>query len=191
MPRARKTQATNTDAENVTISAKEVKKPVTKKTEPVKKTLRKVPLDELVPVASNCMTPLIYVSKRQNGYKVEWENFGDVDYMSVSELIAMRGSARRFFTDNWIVIQDGDYTAEEVYSRIGVTKLYEDVVTPETIKDLLSESVSVISKRMSKMSDGLKQTVYNYAVKLKDEGEFDSIKKFELIKNIAGYGGME
>lgn len=191
MPRARKTQATNTDAENVTISAKEVKKPVAKKTEPVKKTLRKVPLDELVPVASNCMTPLIYVSKRQNGYKVEWENFGDVDYMSVSELIAMRGSARRFFTDNWIVIQDGDYTAEEVYSRIGVTKLYEDVVTPETIKDLLSESVSVISKRMSKMSDGLKQTVYNYAVKLKDEGEFDSIKKFELIKNIAGYGGME
>lgn len=191
MPRARKTQATNTEAENVTISAKEVKKPVVKKTEPVKKTLRKVPLDELVPVASNCMTPLIYVSKRQNGYKVEWENFGDVDYMSVSELIAMRGSARRFFTDNWIVIQDGDYTAEEVYSRIGVTKLYEDVVTPETIKDLLSESVSVISKRMSKMSDGLKQTVYNYAVKLKDEGEFDSIKKFELIKNIAGYGGME
>lgn len=191
MPRARKTQATNTDAENVTISEKEVKKPVAKKTEPVKKTLRKVPLDELVPVASNCMTPLIYVSKRQNGYKVEWENFGDVDYMSVSELIAMRGSARRFFTDNWIVIQDGDYTAEEVYSRIGVTKLYEDVVTPETIKDLLSESVSVISKRMSKMSDGLKQTVYNYAVKLKDEGEFDSIKKFELIKNIAGYGGME
>lgn len=191
MPRARKTQATNTEVENVTISAKEVKKPVVKKTEPVKKTLRKVPLDELVPVASNCMTPLIYVSKRQNGYKVEWENFGDVDYMSVSELIAMRGSARRFFTDNWIVIQDGDYTAEEVYSRIGVTKLYEDVVTPETIKDLLSESVSVISKRMSKMSDGLKQTVYNYAVKLKDEGEFDSIKKFELIKNIAGYGGME
>lgn len=190
MPRAKKTQIT-TDTEPVVITAKEVKKTVTKKTEPVKKPNKKVPLDELVPVASNCMTPLIYVSSRQNGYKVEWENYGDVDYITVAELIAMRGSARRFFTDNWIVIQDGDYTADEVYERIGVTKLYEDVVTPETIKDLFNESTTVISKKMAKMSDGLKRTVYNYAVKLKDDGEFDSIKKFELIKSIAGFGDLE
>lgn len=187
----RKTQINLTETTNTEpIAEKET--PVVQKKEVAKKvTPRKIPLDELVPVASNCMTPLIYVSTRQNGYKVEWENYGDVDYMAISELIAMRGSQRRFFTDNWIVVEDGEYTAEEVYERIGVTKLYEDVVTPETIRDLLNESVANINKRMSKMPDGLKQTVYNYAVKLKDEGEFDSIKKFELIKSIAGYSDEE
>lgn len=187
----RKTQV-NLNAEQTNVESTNKEAPVVQKKEVVKKTTpRKVPLDELVPVVSNCTTPLIYVSTRQNGYKVEWENYGDVDYMTVSELIAMRGSQRRFFTDNWIIIEDGEYTADEVYARIGVTKLYEDVVTPETIKELLDDSLPNINIRMSKMSNGLKRTVYNYAMKLKDDGEFDSIKKLELIKSIAGYSDEE
>ena len=197
MPRGKKTTtAVNKTEQTPKVDSVKVTENTTKATTAKTKvapkpSLRRVPLDVLVPVASNCVSPLIYVSKRQNGYKVEWENYGDVDYMQVSELIAMRGSARKFFTNNWIVINDDEYTAEEVYNTIGVSKLYEDVVTPETIIALLNKPIPQIRSAMSKMSDGLKRTVYEYTVKLKNGGEFDSIKKFELIKDIAGYGDVE
>lgn len=194
MPRAKKITVSETveqtPAKEV-VGETKVTEAAEKKTAKKVNTLRRVPLDTFVPVASNCASPLIYVSKRLNGYNVEWENFGDVDYMQVSELIAIRGSARKFFTNNWIVVLDDEYTAEEVYNTVGVSNLYKNVVTPDTIKQLLDKPVAQITTAMNKMSDGLKRTVYEYAVNLKDKGEFDSIKKFEAIKNIAGYGDMK
>ena len=139
---------------------------------------------------SNCANPLIYKSKRQVGYQVEWEEYGVVEYMELSELVAMRSGSPRFFSDNWIVVLDdpeeGGYTAEEVYKTIGVSKYYEHVVTPETISSLLAKEPETIKTIMEKMSRGLKKTVYNYAVQRRDSGQFDSITKFNAIKEASG-----
>lgn len=178
--------------EKVEVAPKPVKKPPVKKkvNVPVKKTLRTVPRDAQVAVMSNCTNPLIYKSKRQVGYQVEWEEYGVVEYMEVSELIAMRSGSPRFFSDNWIVVLDDPeedgYTAEEVYKTIGVSKYYEHVVTPETISSLLAKEPETIKTIMEKMSNGLKKTVYNYAVQRRDSGQFDSITKFNAIKEASG-----
>lgn len=194
MPRAKKVTTEKTTEINIPPIniGEEADKPV-KKAAATRKinALRRVPLDTYVPVVSNCVSPLIYVSKRQMGYKVEWENFGDIDYMQVQELIAMRGTDRKFFINNWIVINDDEYTAEEVYNTIGVSKQYENVVTPETIKQLLCKGIPQIRAEMGKMSDGLRRTVYEYTLKLKEDGEFDSIKKFDVIKELAGISDIE
>ena len=190
MPRATKKIDENKIVTTQNVEAKVTEKPI-KKTVSKVNALRRVPLETYVPVVSNCGTPLIYVSKRQMGYKIEWENFGDTDYMQVQELIAMRGSDRKFFTNNWIVINDDEYTAEEVYNTIGVSKQYENVVTPETIKQLLNKGVAQIKAEMGKMSNGLRRTVYDYTLKLKQNGEFDSIRKFDVIKELAGISDLE
>ena len=75
---------------------------------------------------------------------------------------------------------------EEVYKTIGVSKYYEHVVTPETISSLLAKEPETIKTIMEKMSRGLKKTVYNYAVQRRDSGQFDSITKFNAIKEASG-----
>lgn len=188
MPR-RKT--TNTATATTVKTASEVaKKPTVDKTHK-NKTLRKVPPTTLVPVMSNCHTPLIYNSRRQNGYVVEWDSYGVIEYMEVSELIAMRSSALRFYRDNWIVILDCDdgenpYTAEEIYNSIGVASFYKNAVTPENIDKLLSKSSAAIEAAMEKLSMGARRTVYEYVCEKKESGEFDSIERFNVIQKMAG-----
>lgn len=188
MPRKKSTN-TVTTATTETVS-ETVKKPPVDKT-PKKKVLRKVPPTTLVPVMSNCHTPLIYNSRRQNGYVVEWDSYGVVEYMEVSELIAMRSSALRFYRDNWIVILDCDdgenpYTAEEIYNSIGVASFYKNAVTPENIDKLLSKSSAAIEAAMEKLSMGARRTVYEYVCEKKESGEFDSIERFNVIQKMAG-----
>ena len=188
MPR-KKSTSTVTTATTETVS-EAVKKPPVDKT-PKKKVLRKVPPTTLVPVMSNCHTPLIYNSRRQNGYVVEWDSYGVVEYMEVSELIAMRSSALRFYRDNWIVILDCDdgenpYTAEEIYNSIGVASFYKNAITPENIDKLLSKSSAAIEAAMEKLSMGARRTVYEYVCEKKESGEFDSIERFNVIQKMAG-----
>jgi len=188
MPR-KKSTSTVTTATTETVSDT-VKKPPVDKT-PKKKVLRKVPPTTLVPVMSNCHTPLIYNSRRQNGYVVEWDSYGVVEYMEVSELIAMRSSALRFYRDNWIVILDCDdgenpYTAEEIYNSIGVASFYKNAITPENIDKLLSKSSAAIEAAMEKLSMGARRTVYEYVCEKKESGEFDSIERFNVIQKMAG-----
>jgi hypothetical protein len=188
MPRKKSTN-TVTTATMETVS-ETVKKPPVDKT-PKKKVLRKVPPTTLVPVMSNCHTPLIYNSRRQNGYVVEWDSYGVVEYMEVSELIAMRSSALRFYRDNWIVILDCDdgenpYTAEEIYNSIGVASFYKNAITPENIDKLLSKSSAAIKAAMEKLSMGARRTVYEYVCEKKESGEFDSIERFNVIQKMAG-----
>jgi hypothetical protein len=188
MPR-KKSTSTVTTATTETVS-ETVKKPPVDKT-PKKKVLRKVPPTTLVPVMSNCHTPLIYNSRRQNGYVVEWDSYGVVEYMEVSELIAMRSSALRFYRDNWIVILDCDdgenpYTAEEIYNSIGVASFYKNAITPENIDKLLSKSSAAIEAAMEKLSMGARRTVYEYVCEKKESGEFDSIERFNVIQKMAG-----
>lgn len=188
MPRKKSTN-TVTTATTETVS-ETVKKPPVDKT-PKKKVLRKVPPTTLVPVMSNCHTPLIYNSRRQNGYVVEWDSYGVVEYMEVSELIAMRSSALRFYRDNWIVILDCDdgenpYTAEEIYNSIGVASFYKNAITPENIDKLLSKSSAAIEAAMEKLSMGARRTVYEYVCEKKESCEFDSIERFNVIQKMAG-----
>lgn len=192
MPRKKVTN--NTAAESVItneepVTTVEPPKPVKRTAK--RKVLRRVPPTTLVPVMSNCTNPLIYNSRRQNGYVVEWDSYGTVEYMEVSELIAMRSTALRFYSDNWIVILDSDdldaYTAEEIYNTIGVAQYYKNTITPDTIGDFLKLDADAIRSKMSDMSIGLRRTIYDYALREKESGNFDSIERLLIIKEMAGY----
>lgn len=199
MPRKKTTNTVDATVNSVSKQNKSASvdvstKPKTQTAKPStnKKILRRVPPTTLVPVMSNCSNPLIYNSRRQNGYIVEWEEYGTIEYMEVSELIAMRSTALRFYRDNWIVVldcEDGDepYTADEIYNTIGVANYYKDVVTPRNIDDLLCKPANVIRKRLSGLSVGLRRTVYEYAKNKQESGEFDSIERLNTIKEMAGY----
>lgn len=150
---------------------------------PKKKKNRKVPLDTMIGVTNNVSNTLIYVSKHMVGYSVEWERYGETQYMELSELNAMRSTDPRFFRDNWVILEDTDeYTADEIYSTLGVANYYKHYVTPTTIDELFDKTAPEIESEVAQFSKGMQKTVYARAKALMAAGKFDSIQKLDAIK---------
>ena len=62
--------------------------------------------DTMVKCRSGVAGILIYKSLLNPGYTVEWNDLGDVQEMEYRELVSMRGNQRRFFEENWILIDE-------------------------------------------------------------------------------------
>lgn len=147
---------------------------------------RKVPLDTMILVVNNCPNELIYVSKHIAGMVIEWSEYGETQYLELSELNYMRSTDPKFFSNNWIVIEESDgYSPEEIYRTIGVDRYYKNAVTPLAIDNLLEKSAAEIKQQMDKYTLQTKKAVYERAVALMNAGRFDSISKLNVIKEEA------
>ena len=143
----------------------------------------KIPLDTIVPVVCNVVGGAIYESQKIKGYTVYWDTFGSVEYMELSELVSMRNTSRRFFEDNWIVLGDTDeYTAIQLYEFLKVSKLYENVFTPENIDSIFDLDANSIIKTISTLSKGMKSTIATRAKEKIDAKELDSNNKIEALE---------
>lgn len=152
-----------------------------------KRGFKKIPLDTVVPVVCNTVGGLTYISKKSNGYIVEWDGLGTVEYMELSELVSLRNTDRRFFEDNWIIIEDADdYTAVELYEFLKVAKYYEHVFTPDTIDTIFEMEPSDIIRIVAPLTCGMKDTVATRAKQKIDAKELDSKNKIEALEQALG-----
>lgn len=130
---------------------------VQKRTKSVSK-ITKIPLDIEVPVICNVIGGATYIAR--NGDTVDWDEFGACEYMTLGEIVSMKNSQRRFFTDNWIILEDTDeYSAIELYEFLKVTKYYEHILTPDTIDSIFDMDDSTLIRTLSNLSAGMKATV--------------------------------
>ena len=143
----------------------------------------KIPLDTIVPVVCNVVGGATYVSTRTIGYTVVWDAYESVEYVELAELVAMRNTARRFYEDNWIVLEDTDeYSAIQLYEFLKVTKYYEKVFTPENIDTIFEMEESELIRTISSLSRGMKETIAARAKIKYDAKELDSNKKIEALE---------
>lgn len=135
----------------------------------------RIPLDTIVPVVCNTVGGAFYSSKKIMGYTVEWEDMGSVEYMELGELSSMKNTDKRFFEDNWIILEDTDeYTAMQLYDFLKVSKFYKNVFTPENIDEIFTYSKDKIAKTISTLSRGMKETI---AVRAKQKLDDDTLDK--------------
>lgn len=147
---------------------------------------QRVPSDTMIAVVNNRTNNLVYISTRMAGMKVDWDEFGDVQYLELAELNSMRGTNPRFFTENWVVVEpSGGYSAEEIYETLGVSRYYEHVVTPRTLDKLFDKPLDYIENEMRHYSEGIRRLVYERAKQLRATGKLDSISKYEMIERLA------
>jgi hypothetical protein len=145
---------------------------------------KKIPLDTVVPVICNTVGGATYKSKKMAGYMVEWDEYGSEEFMELSELVAMRNTDRRFFTDNWIILEDTeDYSALELYDFLKVTKFYERILTPADIDSLFDMDKDAIIKVISGMSKGMKSTIASKVQQKIVSGELDSTSKIDAFED--------
>ena len=134
----------------------------------------RIPLDTMVTVVCNTIGGATYISKKASGYIVEWEDFGSEEYMELGELVAMRNTDRRFFEDNWIVLEDTEeYDAIQLYEFLKVAKYYTNVFTSRNIDELFSYSTDRIAKTISTLSRGMKETIAVRAKQKLDDNTLD------------------
>lgn len=170
MPTARTKQTANAEVDSISAEA-----PVQKA--PIKKQREQIDPHTLVEVKNNTAGKVVYVSPRMMGYKICWHDFGDTELMEYSELMTMRNSARRFFEDNLIWIED-----EEVRDALGVSKYYKDAVSTSNLDDLFKMSADTIRQKIALMSESNKNAVAQRAQSLIDSGVLDSVKKIRAVE---------
>lgn len=172
-----------------TTTQKETKETVIKEKQVKKPSVRRIPLDLELPCVSNVKGHLVYISKRIGGLNADWDEFGDVQYLDVRELMLMRNTQKRFFDDNWIVIKDsddGEYTADEVYKFLRVNDKYGDYYDADNIETFFDLSPSQMKEKIARVSTGIKELLTITALDKFERGEIDSIKKKQAIKDALG-----
>ena len=101
---------------------KSEKKAVKTKSAPKSETW-KPDLKRMICIENISRGKLIYISKRQLGYTVEWPNSGDTNYLELGEFINLKNTDRRFVTEPWVRIREDDEI--EILKYANVYKYYE------------------------------------------------------------------
>ena len=170
-PRAKKTAGSpskpveNDKVETVTQPAEE------KKTTAMKKVIERNghDLNEMILVKNMTPGKLIYISKRVQGYRVDWENRGDPQYMELIELMNMFASQRSFFSENWIWVEP------EILEYLGAAKFYEASLAPEDLEAIFNLPVDQLISTISRLTDSMKLTVRRYAKEKIVRGELTDL----------------
>lgn len=98
---------------------------------------------------------LIYKSTLNPGYTVEWEAFGDVQEMEYRELVSMRGNQRRFFEENWILIDD-----PAIIKKLGVERYYKNSLTTDNFNDVFTMPADEIKKIVPTLPGGTRMRLH-------------------------------
>lgn len=139
--------------------------------------------DMLIPCMSNVSVgKLVYASKRQNGYVVEWSKYTEIQYIELGELVAMKSTALGFFTENLIIIPDEFEYKDEVLKYLHVERYYENAAEPGSMKKLLNAPIDAMVKRIEAMGEVSKKSLTNYVINAVESGEIDSLKRIKALE---------
>lgn len=183
-PRKDAVATTKTEEHKVTVTAeKEVKKVEKPKAKP------KIPLDLEVPVVNNTPGTLIYISRRSGGMNASWGEYGDIQYLDIRELISMRNTDKRFFTDNWIGINgsdDGEFTADDIYKYLRVDNLYTNYIPPERIDEFFGYEPEEMASEIADMTPGMRDVIITELHSRIASGSIDSVSKISALEKAFG-----
>lgn len=157
----------------------------TKSESPVAEQVKKRPqLDLSDNVAVYNMTPgrLIYSSRRNFGYEVEWERYGDFQYIELRELVNMKSSQRIFFEENWVYIEDPD-----VREYLGITKYYAKAISPVDVDDIFEMPVDDMVQKIKSLSEDVKASVLKVAIEKFGNNEIESYSRVKALEDVFDY----
>lgn len=135
-------------------------------------------MNEMVSVISIVNSPLTYISKREQGYRVEWGGFLEENWMEYKELLNMRGGQRKFFEKPWVICE------WDVLEDLRVTQYYKNMIDLDGLDDLFSMRPDELKELLKKVPEGIKDLVTDRAYELNLDGELDSIGVIEAIEEV-------
>jgi hypothetical protein len=178
--------------EDKKVEEKEVKKPTTKAKTTKPKAKEKIDkltqttakpeikkqrdMNEMINVICITNTPLVYVSKNQMGYRVDWEGYLAENWMEYKELVNMRNSQRSFFTEPWIIC-DWD-----VLEDLKVEQYYKNIIDLKNLDDIFKKEPEELEEILNIVPRGIKTLIVDRAFELRKDKKLDSISVVETIE---------
>lgn len=133
--------------------------------------------DDLI-VCRTTQTNLVYISKRTSE-KFEWAEFGDVQYITLGELISMKSTQPRFLKEGWLIVDD-----EEAIEQLGLAKMYGNIFEIDDIAEFLEKDEYEIERILTNMPRGFKNSIAQFAREKVESGELDSRGKIKLLERL-------
>lgn len=139
-----------------------------------------IDLRQIITVRNGFQGTLIYKDKR-TGADYRWENFGDVQDIELGELRNARGSAKKFFENNWFLF-DEDWIPE----YLGMGKYYKHALNSEDFDDIFSKPADELEAVLAELTDGQRKSVGYRARQLIASGDIDSRKTVSTLERCLG-----
>lgn len=144
---------------------------------------------DIIQVKSNVQGALIYIDHKTTDETI-WGECGDIQALTVKELLSMKAKQPSFFKENWITIVGSDdidmetYSVMDIYNALNIYKYYEHSFVPEDLNDIFFWTNSELEEKIKLMPETIKQSIIVLVnTKLKN-GELDSLKIIKTLENI-------
>ena len=146
---------------------------------PIERTKKRLEInrDDLIECRS-AVRNLVYVSKRTSE-KFEWSDYGDVQYITLGELIAMKSTQPRMLKEGWLIVDD-----EEAIEQLGLAKMYGNLFEINDIDEFFGLSESEMKRILNNMPRGFKNSLGNFARERVQSGLLDSNRKIKLLEEL-------
>lgn len=141
---------------------------------------REFPPNTIVPVVNGFHGVLVYQSPRTHE-RFQWEDFGAEQDMELQELKIARNSFKKFFENNWFLIND-----PEVIDYLGVGQYYKNALTLDDFDSLFEMNPEDVKAKVDSLSEGQRLTLKYRAKQLIEDGVIDSIKVITALEKSLG-----
>lgn len=146
---------------------------------------KEVDIHQMITVRNGFQGTLVYKDKR-TGADYRWDNFGDEQDIELSELRNARGSARKFFENNWFLFDEA-----WVPEYLGVGRYYKHALNSENFDEIFSKSPEEIEATIPELTAGQRKSVEYRARQLIASGDIDSRKVVSALEKCLGVDLIE
>lgn len=117
----------------------------------------------------------------KDSYSIVLEKFGDFDYVELGNLNALRNSSPRFFSENWILIDDID-----VIKFIHTEQFYKKALSFDELETFFDLDIEEMMEKIADLSEAQKKLVAYMAMDKMDNGTLDSMKIVKGLEEALG-----
>ncbi len=141
-------------------------------------TIDDIGMDEEVPCMSITFGGLVYTSPI-TGATYKWHKIGDVEYLSVKELISMNNSKPVFLNRPWIILQD-----IRAVNKFRLMSKYEEVAKVNQLKKLFStgDTKLIESTIESALKSGMREVVISKVRTMYNNGVLNNTHIIRLLE---------
>ena len=132
----------------------------------------------LVPIMNVTNGKLVYQS-RKSGSEFQFEQYGDIEYIELYELLTMRSSQRKFLDEPYVIVLD-----DEVADYLGLSNMYKKLTHATEIDRIFKLPLEQFTNIVESTPKGLAHLIISKAKEKIATGEFDSVQKIQVLEEI-------
>lgn len=144
----------------------------------IDKTIAEIGMDEEVPCMSITFGGLVYTSPI-TGAIYKWHKIGDVEYLTMKELISMNNSKPVFLNRPWIILQD-----VRAINKFRLMTKYEEIAKINQLKKLFSNGdITAIENTIdSALKSGMREVVISKMRNMYNNGTLNNTHFIRLLE---------